>query len=203
MMFVNPFLVLKVRRSAVIEDALQQLAIYRPLDFKKPLKVIFDQEEGVDEGGVQKEFFQLLIEEMYNEDFGMFERVEESRNFWFNKNSFETNLQFELFGIILGLAIHNQVILDVKFPMVLYKKLMGETEFGLSDLLDFQPSLAKGLIQLLEHEPASSVQDTFGPLSFTVSYERFGEQIEEELKEGGKDIPVTGENRQEYVELYC
>lgn len=96
---MNPWLVLKVRRSAVMEDTLQQLAIQGSQQFKKPLKIMFDGEEGVDEGGVQKEFFQLLIEELYNEDFGMFERVEESRNMWFNKNSLEANVQFELFGL--------------------------------------------------------------------------------------------------------
>ena len=60
-------------------------------------------------------------------------------------------LCLELFGSLLGLAIYNQVILDVKFPPALYKKLMGceSSELGLSDLMDFQPTLARGLIQLL------------------------------------------------------
>eukprot|EP00812_Abedinium_dasypus_P010043 NODE_368_length_1627_cov_238.986641.p1 GENE.NODE_368_length_1627_cov_238.986641~~NODE_368_length_1627_cov_238.986641.p1 ORF type:complete len:492 (+),score=157.11 NODE_368_length_1627_cov_238.986641:3-1478(+) len=202
---VNPFLVLRVRRNAVIEDALRQLAIHGARHLKKPLKVVFDGEEGVDEGGVQKEFFQLLIEELYNENFGMFERIEESRNFWFNKNSFEVNLQFELFGIVLGLAIYNQVILDVKFPMAVYKKLMGcsPDDLGLYDLLDFQPSLARGLIALLEHDDCSTFEEVMGPLFFSVTYDRFGCSTEVELKEGGKSIPVTFENREEYIRLHC
>lgn len=201
----NPWLVLKVRRSTIVEDALQQLAVFGRDQLKKPLKVVFDGEEGVDEGGVQKEFFQLLVEQLYNEDFGMFERIDESRNFWFNKNSFEVNLQFELFGTVLGLAIYNQVILDVHFPMAVYKKLMhgSSTKLGLQDLLDFQPSLAQGLIGLLEHEDAGSFQETFGPLRFVVEYECFGAVQEAELKEGGKDIEVTFENREEYVRRYC
>jgi len=205
MSMMNPFLVLKVRRSAVIEDALQQLAVYGSQQYKKPLKVVFDGEEAVDEGGVQKEFFQLLVEELYNEDFGMFERIDESRNFWFNKNSFEVNLQFELFGIVLGLAIYNQVMLDVKFPMAVYKKLMlgSKASLGLSDLLDFQPSLAQGLIALLEHEPGSTFEEVFGPLRFVVEYDCFGSKVEAELKEGGGDIPVTYENREDYVQRYC
>lgn len=189
----------------MIEDALQQLAIYGSQQLKKPLKVVFDGEEGVDEGGVQKEFFQLLVQELYNEDFGMFERIDESRNFWFNKNSFEVNLQFELFGIVLGLAIYNQVILDVRFPMAVYKKLMlgSRVSLGLSDLLDFQPSLAKGLIALLEHEDSSTFDEAFSTLRFSIDYECFGSHAEAELVEGGKDIPVTMDNREEYVQKYC
>ena len=34
-------------------------------------------------------------------------------------------MKFELIGIIFGLAIFNNVILDVKFPLVVYKKLLG------------------------------------------------------------------------------
>eukprot|EP00927_Polykrikos_kofoidii_P061396 TRINITY_DN56231_c0_g1_i1.p1 TRINITY_DN56231_c0_g1~~TRINITY_DN56231_c0_g1_i1.p1 ORF type:complete len:782 (-),score=165.34 TRINITY_DN56231_c0_g1_i1:203-2548(-) len=200
----NPFLILKVRRAHVVEDALQQLAANEQQQFKKPLKVIFDGEEGVDEGGVQKEFFQLLVEELYNEDFGMFERIDESRTFWFNKNSFETNLQFELFGIVVGLAIYNQVILDVRFPMAVYKKLLSVDEkLTLSDLRDFQPSLAQGLIALLEHGDSTTFEESFGPLQFAVEYDCFGTLVDAELKEGGKDVSVTAENREEYVQRYC
>eukprot|EP00913_Durusdinium_trenchii_P007966 g7472.t1 len=45
----------QVRRSTIVEDALQQLAVFGRDQLKKPLKVVFDGEEGVDEGGVQKE----------------------------------------------------------------------------------------------------------------------------------------------------
>mmetsp|Transcript_67165 Transcript_67165/g.160858 ORF Transcript_67165/g.160858 Transcript_67165/m.160858 type:complete len:760 (+) Transcript_67165:92-2371(+) len=202
--FANPWLVLKVRRTSVIEDALQQLASLGSAALKKPLKVVFDGEDGVDEGGVQKEFFQLLIEDMYKEDYGMFERVE-NQNFWFNKNSFEASLQFELFGTVLGLAIYNQVILDVRFPMAVYKKLLGgnHAKLGLSDLLDFQPSLARGLIHLLEHSDRETFESTFGSITFAVDYDCFGTRQEVELKEGGKDIAVTFDNREEYVERYC
>jgi len=200
----NPWLVLKVRRDHIVEDSLRQLAEVGRDPLKKPLKIHFDGEEGVDEGGVQKEFFQLLVEQLYEEDYGMFERVDESRNFWFNKNSFEANVQFQLFGIVLGLAIYNQVILDVHFPMAVYKKLMHGTRanLGLHDLLDFQPSLAQGLITLLEHEDSATFQETFGPLHFCVEYEWLGCLQEAELKEGGKDIEVTFENREEYVRRY-
>lgn len=43
----------------------------RPQDLKKQLFIQFDGEQGVDEGGIQKEFFQLVIEELFNLDYGM------------------------------------------------------------------------------------------------------------------------------------
>merc|ERR1719506_2031217 len=71
--------------------------------------------------------------------------------------------------------------------------------------MDFQPSLAQGLMALLEFDPAcgSSFEDTFGELKFAVEYECFGTMVEVELKDGGKDVAVTLENREEYVQKYC
>jgi len=57
---------------------------------------------------------------------GMFTYDEETKNFWFNSTSFENDSQFTLIGIVLGLAIYNSVILDIHFPMVVYRKLMGK-----------------------------------------------------------------------------
>ena len=42
----------------------------QPEDFKKQFFVEFEGEQGIDEGGVSKEFFQLVIEELFNIDFG-------------------------------------------------------------------------------------------------------------------------------------
>lgn len=46
------------------------VAMDNPQDLKKQLFVEFEGEQGLDEGGVSKEFFQLVIEEIFNPDFG-------------------------------------------------------------------------------------------------------------------------------------
>lgn len=64
-----------MRRDRLIDDALvelQMIAVEHPLDLKKQLVVEFEGEQGVDEGGVSKEFFQLIVEEIFNPDYGMF-----------------------------------------------------------------------------------------------------------------------------------
>ena len=45
-----------------------------PADLKKQLYVEFEGEQGVDEGGVSKEFFQLVVEEIFNVDIGGWRR---------------------------------------------------------------------------------------------------------------------------------
>lgn len=47
-------------------------------------------EEGVDQGGVSREFFQLLVGQLFSPDYGMFIEVAESHVNWFNTASLES-----------------------------------------------------------------------------------------------------------------
>ena len=49
---------------------LEMIAMENAADLKKQLYVEFEGEQGVDEGGVSKEFFQLVIEDIFNPDIG-------------------------------------------------------------------------------------------------------------------------------------
>ena len=57
---ILPYLLLHVRRQNIVEDTINHIVGYDPLDLKKKLRVIFDGEEGVDAGGVRKEYFQVF-----------------------------------------------------------------------------------------------------------------------------------------------
>ena len=79
----------------------------------------------------------------------MFIWSEETRTFWFNPTSFENDGQFTLIGILLGLAIYNSIILDVHFPMVVYRKLLGKLG-TFDDLLFSHPVIFVTQLYMLE-----------------------------------------------------
>lgn len=195
----SPFLVLKVDRKNIVEHALNQVAIRQPTDLKKPLKVVFEGEEGVDEGGVTKDFFQTLIRRLFDLDYSMFTYEEETRMYWFNPATMVDANEFRLIGLICGLAIYNRVLLDVHFPLFAWKKMLG-LKVGLKELASWQPMLAKGLQDLLDY-PDPDVEDVFC-LSFSTTVEAFGETKVIDLVPGGREKAVTNENRQEYVDRY-
>uniref|UniRef100_A0A8C1YVM0 HECT and RLD domain containing E3 ubiquitin protein ligase 3 n=1 Tax=Cyprinus carpio TaxID=7962 RepID=A0A8C1YVM0_CYPCA len=135
----NPFLVLHVRRNHLVSDALRELTVYNDVDLKKPLKVIFDGEEAVDAGGVTKEFFLLLLKELMDPIYGMFTQYSESNLLWFSDKCFVEHNWFHLIGIICGLAIYNSTVVDLHFPLVLYKKLLKVLP-TLDDLKELSPT---------------------------------------------------------------
>uniref|UniRef100_A0A672LPK0 Probable E3 ubiquitin-protein ligase HERC3 n=1 Tax=Sinocyclocheilus grahami TaxID=75366 RepID=A0A672LPK0_SINGR len=154
----NPFLVLHVRRNLLVSDALRELTVYNDVDLKKPLKVIFDGEEAVDAGGVTKEFFLLLLKELMDPIYGMFTQYSESNLLWFSDKCFVEHNWFHLIGIICGLAIYNSTVVDLHFPLVLYKKLLNVSP-TLDDLKELSPTEGRSLQQLLEYE--GDVEETF------------------------------------------
>ena len=69
----------------------------------------------------------------------------------------------------------------------------------LQDLKESFPEVGRGLQQLLDLEG-----DVEGIVSrnFEVEYDYYGELRSVPLKAGGSSIPVTADNREEFVQLY-
>ncbi|TEA34845.1 hypothetical protein DBR06_SOUSAS4310025 [Sousa chinensis] len=195
----SPFLVLHVRRSSLVGDALRELSIHSDIDLKKPLRVIFDGEEAVDAGGVTKEFFLLLLKELLNPIYGMFTYYQDSNLLWFSDTCFVEHNWFHLIGITCGLAIYNSTVVDLHFPLALYKKLLN-VKPGLEDLKELSPTEGRSLQELLDY-PGEDIEETFC-LNFTICRESYGVIEQKKLIPGGDRVAVCKENRQEFVDAY-
>ncbi|XP_056147234.1 probable E3 ubiquitin-protein ligase HERC4 [Lampris incognitus] len=196
---VNPCLILIVRRENIVGDTMEVLRKSKNVDYKKPLKVIFVGEEAVDAGGVRKEFFLLIMRELLDPKYGMFRYYEESRLIWFSNKTFEDIDLFHLVGAICGLAIYNLTIVELHFPVALYKKLLKRNPM-LDDLKELMPDVGRSLQQLLDYTE-DDIEDTFC-LNFTVTEENFGATEVLELVPNGEDINVNKSNRQDFVNAY-
>lgn len=195
-----PYMILRVPRSHLLQAALNMLQAMPDSEFSKELKVVFEGEEGVDEGGVKKEFFSLLVPQLFDPTVGMF--VEQPENcLFFNPHCDWYDVEYELAGILVGLAAYNQVVLDVTLPRLAYKKLLAHLAqdqdeiivFTLEDLEELDSSLATGLRSLLDFDDVDAVEDTFCR-SFV--------DDDVELMPGGASVAVTGENRAHFVQLF-
>lgn len=196
---VPEFVVLNVSRENLVEDTLREIMQYGTSDLKRPLKVKFTGEEAEDAGGVRKEFFMLLLKDLLDPKYGMFKEFEDSRAIWFAEHSFESTVMFMLIGCMCGLAIYNFTIINLPFPLALYKKLLKE-DVDITDLRDLSPTLANSMQSILDYD-ADDLQEVFD-LNFAVTREVFGETQTILLKEGGDKILVTQANKVEFVDLY-
>lgn len=162
--------------------------------------VFFRDEEAIDAGGVKKEYFQLLFKELFDPNFGMFTYNEDSRLYYFDGKTFESTVNFELIGILLGMAPANNCLIDIPLCMACYKVLLGEKP-DLEDLRQWQPNVAKSLDYILSYEDETPLEDILMRY-FVIDLDRLDVKETVELKPGGAEILVTKDNKSEFVHLY-
>ena len=194
----NLNLTLSVRRDNLIEDTLEQIS-KQNINLRSPLKIDFIGEEGIDQGGLKKEFFMLITRKIFADEYNLFSYNSKTNLFWFNLSSTHQSKNYELIGIIFGLAIYNSIILDIKFPLALYKKLL-QVEPSLEDLKEVDIELYKNFCYILDSDE-EDLEDKLDS-NFTVITENNGDKIVLPLIENGENIMINNENKKEYIDLY-
>ncbi|KKY30685.1 putative e3 ubiquitin-protein ligase [Diaporthe ampelina] len=195
-----PPLSVNVRRDNVFHDSYRALAFKSDDEVKHgKLNVRFHGEEGVDAGGVTREWFQVLTRAMFNPDYILFTPVSADRTtFHPNKSSHynEEHLAFFKFiGRIIGKAVYEGRLLDCYFSRAVYKRILGKP-VSVKDMESFDPDYYKSLVWMLENDITGTVIE-----SFSVEEDEFGASKVVDLIENGRDIEVTNENKHEYVRL--
>jgi len=161
--------------------------------------VSFYGEEGIDAGGLLREWYLVLSREMFNPNYALF-RPSAADNITFqpNPNSIinpDHLLYFGFIGKIIGKALFDGQMLDAYFTRSFYKHMLG-IPVNYHDMEAIDPEYYKNLKWILEND-ITNVLD----LTFSVEKDEFGVVKVEDLKPGGRNIPVTEENKIEYVKL--
>lgn len=191
---------LEVSRGEIFEESYRLVSKMRPKDLRKRLMVKFRGEEGLDYGGVAREWLYLLSHEMLNPVYGLFQYSRED-NYTLQINSDssvnpEHLSYFHFVGRVMGLAVFHGHHIDGGFTTPFYKMLLNKP-VTLDDIEGVDPELHRSLTWMLESD-ITGIIDT----SFAVEHDAFGVIQVHELKPGGKDISVTEDNKKEYVRLY-
>jgi len=189
-----------VRRQYVFEDSFHKLQGKTGNEIKySKLNVRFMEEEGVDVGGVTREWFSALARQMFNPDYALFkpsavDRVtyQPNRNSWINPDHLSF---FKFVGRIIGKAIYDGRCLDCYFTRSFYKHILN-INVDYKDIEAIDPEYFKSLEWIL-HNDITDVLD----LTFSLEIDEFGKKSIIDLKPDGRNIPVTEENKVEYVKL--
>jgi len=191
---------MEVSREEIFEDSYRTVMKLRAKDLRKRLMVKFKGEEGLDYGGVAREWLYLLSHEMLNPYYGLFQYARDDiYTLQINADSGvnpEHLSYFHFVGRIIGIAIFHGHYLDGGFTLPFYKQLLAKP-VTLNDLENVDPELHRSLVWLLENNIEAVLDHTF-----SVEHNSFGKVQEYELKPGGRHIKVTEENKSEYVKLY-
>lgn len=225
-----PVLKFKIRRDCIVNDTIDEIShlllnndnpnFNLNDEFKKKLKIEFIDEEGIDAGGLKKEWFSLLIESLFDLNYGFFINIQESGYYWFNFNltdnyNNENDKIYYLIGILLGLAVYNSTILDLNFPRILYKKLLHDDshkdekekqedkkfKWSMEDFEQLYPIISSNLKKILSYDDKQFKEDDI-ELYFEITVESFGFKKTINLLPNGNNKKVNNDNKYLFVDLY-
>ncbi|KAG0205736.1 hypothetical protein BGX28_002703 [Mortierella sp. GBA30] len=189
---------MNVRREMVFMDSYSHWQARTGDEIKySKLNVKFHGEEGVDGGGVTREWFQVLARQMFNPDYALFKTsaadkltYQPNRASWVNSDHL---MFFRFIGRVIGKAIYDGRLLDAYFTRSFYKHILGRP-VDYRDVEAVDPEYYKSLVWMLENDITDIVEETF-----SVETDDFGNTKTVDLKPNGRNIPVTEENKHEYV----
>ncbi|KAI8364986.1 hypothetical protein EDC96DRAFT_443776, partial [Choanephora cucurbitarum] len=195
-----PMLQLNVRRQYVFEDSYHQLQGRTGDEIKNgKLAVKFYDEEGVDAGGVTREWFSVLARQMFDPNYALFiTSAADKLTYQPNRDSAVNpdHLSFFKFvGRVIGKAIYDGRLLDAYFTRSFYKHILGRT-VDYRDVEALDPEYYKSLVWMLENDITDIID-----LTFSIETDFFGTKETVDLKPNGRNIPVTEANKHEYVTL--
>jgi E3 ubiquitin-protein ligase HUWE1 len=194
----RPF-VLSVRRAEILEDSFGQLVNEPPQAWLGRWCVRFVNEPGVDGGGLYREWFASIIRQIFNADYALFLPTLSGRGYQPNPASGVNPRHlryFEFAGKVIAVSLIVRVHLSAHLAVPFLKQLIGET-VAIDDLIDIDDGLHKAMKWLLDNSVSSLPDEMF----FVADKQDIGLHQQIELKPNGAAIPVTDENKAEFVAL--
>ncbi|ORZ04595.1 hypothetical protein BCR41DRAFT_196350 [Lobosporangium transversale] len=197
--------IVKVRRGYILEDGYKSLAQLSNNGWKNTIRVKFVNEVGADEAGIDqggpfKEFMESFLEAGFSPNLNLFTTSTASMNMLYpSPTSHYTHPSnglelFRLFGKMLGKAMYEGLLVDVKFANFFLSKILGRTVF-LDEMRSYDEQVYQNLMFVKKYD--GNIEDL--GLTFSLDEEVFGTHRTIELIRGGKDVEVTKDNRINYI----
>lgn len=191
--------IFKINRNYIVHDSISQMKNVSIEKFRfQELVIDFEGEQGIDAGGITREWLNLVVNNIINPEFGLFifSSGSDSKIKPFHCSSkIEDHLEYFYFlGRIISKIIIEGYSVNIPFERSVFNFLLG-FENTLEDVKIIDQELYCSYLSVL-NEDVSNLD-----LFFSVEYFDFGVPKEVDLKPNGRNIQVTNENKHEYIDL--
>lgn len=199
---------LNIDRANSLVDSMQKVnAVTDHEMLRKRIKVEYNGEEGIDAGGIAKEWFLQLSHSLFADETGLFKRSESEAGGVdiclapAGPPDADGTLDdwFFFAGRLLGKAILDRQLVDIKFSQTLFKQIFG-LHVDIDDLREVDPTLVKSMLWMLDNDIDGIIFEEFCVTVDPPAHAPNQEQVIVDLIPGGRNIEVTNENKEDYVE---
>jgi len=199
--FINGAEKLKINRDKVLEDSMVQ---FNSINLFKELKIIFVGEESHDAGGLIREWLTILFQKILDSNTGLFQRSDTDEiGFIIKPNLYpsqELLNKYFFIGRVLAKALLENLTVNCCFNKVIYQLILGE-KIELNDLVFIDRPLYKSMKHLVSMKEECGENIALCEIYFTFDYEdENGGFHQEDLIENGRNILVTQDNLDQYID---
>ncbi|DBA04905.1 TPA: hypothetical protein N0F65_006907 [Lagenidium giganteum] len=189
-----------VHRENVLVESMEQLLGIQLEHIHYPMRIEFVGEVGIDAGGLQREWFAILFSKLLDDSLGLFMLCHRNnQSVCINPNSIECTsdhlLYFRGIGRLIGRALLEGHIMHARLALPILKHILG-VPVTFSDLMYVDPEVYNSMKWIRDNSDVDALD-----LTFSVTECRDGGAYVIDLVPGGRDVPVTDENKQEYLQL--
>jgi len=189
-----------VHRSSLLADSVQRLMSISARDLHRKLVVTFANEPGIDAGGLTREWYLCVAQQLFSPDFGLFAHSQVD-NLTYSINPASALAQddhltaFRFAGRFLAKALVDQQVVPAHISLPLFRHLLGHP-ITLEDVEFEDAELYKSLRWIRNNQDVEALG-----LDFTVDGAGLQRGTTEELKPDGSAVDLTDENKEEYIAL--
>jgi hypothetical protein len=191
----TPPLDLQVSRDNVLDHAIEWFTEHEGSEIaSRRFQIQFLQEFGSDAGGLRREWYSLLARKIVESGI-MIETEADSRRYL--PRTIGDNVM-EFVGKFVAKAVKDRETILIRFARVALRYILeglDSVELNLETFREDYPEHATALKWMLDNESSEAIRD----LNFSLDIIEGGVRRVHELIEGGSDIPVTADNKVEYV----
>lgn len=171
---------IQVRRDFVVEDAYHAIILGNK-NPKSHFRIQFvdsegEREMGIDAGGLFKEFMTLVTQKIFDPQYTFFLETAQDRTLYPNPVSYQIpsySKYFKLFGILVGKAIYEGVLLKCTFAKFFLNHFVNKSN-QVDDLQALDSQLYENLLMVKYYD--QSVEDLC--LTMSVNENHFGESVQ-------------------------
>ncbi|KAJ0029164.1 hypothetical protein NQD34_004161 [Periophthalmus magnuspinnatus] len=189
---------ISVSRQTLFEDSFQQIMNVKPYDLRRRLYIIMRGEEGLDYGGIAREWFFLLSHEVLNPMYCLFEYAGKN-NYCLQINPASSInpdhlTYFRFIGRFIAMALYHGKFIDTGFTLPFYKRMLDKKP-TLKDLESIDPEFYNSIMWVKEN----SLEESGLELYFAQDMEILGKVSTHQLKADGENLLVTEDNKDELL----
>lgn len=191
---------ISVSRQTLFEDSFQQIMNMKPYDLRRRLYIIMRGEEGLDYGGIAREWFFLLSHEVLNPMYCLFEYAGKN-NYCLQINPASSInpdhlTYFRFIGRFIAMALYHGKFIDTGFTLPFYKRMLNKKP-TLKDLESIDPEFYNSIMWVKDND----LEECGVELYFAQDMEILGKVTTHQLKNDGENELVTQDNKEEYISL--